>query len=375
MKTFLSPTRPLKVCVVAPSLAKVGGQSRQAARLLKGLSSEPLVETAFIPHDPRLTGPYRMLQRIKFIRTLVTSMRYWAILAVQLRTYDVVHVFSASYYSYLLSAAPAILMGKLYGKRVVLNYRSGEAEDHLRRWPLTTLPVMRCADRIIVPSAYLVGVFAKFGLKAQAIFNTVELDAFSFRARTPLTPKFLCSRSLEPLYNVENVIRAFRLIQQEYPEAALTIAGDGSQRQELERLTIRLDLQHVQFVGYVPFERMPTLYDNHDIHLIGNDLDNMPAAVIESGATGIALVTTNAGGIPHLVTHEESALIVDTGDYVGLAREALRLLRDPELALRLADSARANVQQFTWLRVREQWLDLYGELYETGRHSPRGMGG
>ena len=112
----------------------------------------------------------------------------------------------------------------------------------------------------------------------------------------------------------------------------------------------------------LPFEQMPDLYDAHDLYLIGNDIDNMPAAVTESCATGIALVTTNAGGIPYLVKHEESALIVNCGDYAGLAREAMRLLQDPELARRLAHNARRNAQQFTWETVRDQWLQLYQSL-------------
>src|SRR5260221_4095830 len=88
----------------------------------------------------------------------------------------------------------------------------------------------------------------------------------------------------------------------------------------------------------------------------------MPAAVTESCGCGILLVTTNAGGIPYLVKHEESALIVNCGDYAGLARHAIRLLEDHDLAQRLAVNARARAQQFTWEKVRDQWLKLYHEL-------------
>jgi len=358
----MSQAEKIRVCLVAPSLDIYGGQARQAVRLLTAFGQEESLATGFIPHNPRLPEPLRWLQQIKYVRTVTTTLLYWWLLLTQLWRYDIVHVFSASYYSYLLSAGSAILVGKLYGKKVILNYRSGEAEDHLQNWPLTTKPIMRLADRIIVPSGYLVDIFAKFDLKAEAIFNIVELDRFRFRDRAPLKPKFLCSRLLEPLYNVGNVIRAFHLIQQQYPDASLTIAADGWQRGELEQLARDLKLRNTEFLGFVPFEKMPDLYDAHDLYLIGNDIDNMPAAVTESCATGIALVTTNAGGIPYLVKHEESALIVNCGDYQGLAREALRLLADPELARRLAHHARANAKQFTWEHVRDQWLKLYHEL-------------
>jgi glycosyltransferase involved in cell wall biosynthesis len=123
-----------------------------------------------------------------------------------------------------------------------------------------------------------------------------------------------------------------------------------------------LRLDSVTFRGFVPFDQMPALYDAHDVHLIANDIDNMPAAITESCATGIIIVTTDAGGIPYVVENGRSALIVRCGDVAGLAGEALRALRNPELSRTLARNARDRAQDFTWPRVRGQWLALYHEL-------------
>ncbi len=370
MTEAMSQSEKIRVCLVAPSLDIYGGQARQAVRLLTAFSHEPLLATGFIPHNPRLPGPLRKLQQIKYVRTMVTTLHYWLLLLTKVWRYDIVHIFSASYFSYLLSVVPAILISKLYGKRVILNYRSGEAEDHLQHWPLTTKPVMQLADRIVAPSGYLVDVFTRFGLPAEAIFNIVELDRFRFRTRIPLQPKFLCCRLLEPLYNVGLVLRAFQLIQQAYPQASLTIAGDGSQRAELEQLAQTLGLRHVAFRGIVPFEQMPQLYNEHDVCLIGNDIDNMPATILEACANGLPVVTTDAGGIPYLVKHEVSALLVPCGDYAGLAREACRLLEDPELAQLIARQAHLVAQQCTWENVRGQWLKLYMDLMQS-QSAPR----
>ena len=352
----------LRLCLIAPSLDITGGQSRQAAKLLAAYADEPSLVTDFIPHNPRLPEALRWMQQIKYVRTVVTTLWYWALLLMKCWRYDVLQVFSASYYSYLLSVAPAILIGKLYGKRVILNYRSGEAEDHLQHWPLTTKPVMRLADRIVVPSGFLVDVFARFGLRAQTIANSVELERFPFRERSPLQPKFLCTRLFEPLYNIGNVIRAFHLIQQQLPEATLTLAGDGSQRAALEQLVSELGARDVTFRGFVKFEDMPALYDAHDVYLMANDIDNMPATILESNACGLPVVTTDAGGIPYIVAHEQTALLVRCGDYENLARQALRLFTEPDLTARLAQNGLVNAQQYTWLAIRDQWLGLYQEL-------------
>jgi len=360
--TPVSTASKIRVCMAAPSLDFYGGQAIQSVRFMRALGAEPELEIGFIPHNPRLPRPLRWLQRVKYVRTGVTTLYYLLLLLWRLPRYDVIQVFSASYWSYLLSVMPPLLVAKLYRKKIILNYRSGEAEDHLRRWPRTTVPFMRRMDAIVVASGYLVDVFAKFGLQTRSIFNIVDIERFRYRERAVLEPRFLSCRLLEPLYNVGNVIRAFRLIKDEVPDATLTIAADGSQRAQLEKLVIDLKLDSVTFRGFVPFDQMPDLYDAHDVHLIGNDIDNMPGAITESCATGIIIVTTDAGGIPYIVQNGRSALIVPRGDVAGLAREALRALRDPELSRNLARNARERAQDFTWPRVRGQWLALYHEL-------------
>jgi glycosyltransferase involved in cell wall biosynthesis len=355
----------LRVLIVAPSLDILGGQSRQAARLMEALKQEQTIEIGFVPHNPAAARPFRWLQKIKYLRTIVTSVLYWSMLLMRVRHYDIIHIFSASYYSYLLSVAPAMVIGKLFGKKVILNYRSGEAEDHLSRWRLTAVPTMRLADIIVVPSGYLVDVFAKFGQRAQSIFNIVELDRFRFRERRPLRPVFLASRLLEPLYNVGCVLRAFALIQQKFPNATLTIAGEGWMRAELEELAETLGLRNVTFAGRVAFENMPDLYDSADIYLNGTNIDNMPSSLTECFASGLPVITTNAGGIPYIIKHEVSGLMVNCNDHRAMAESAVRLLEDDgALAARLSRNAYQTCRQYTWPAVRDQWLNLYFTLRE-----------
>ncbi|MBA2527271.1 MAG: glycosyltransferase family 4 protein [Pyrinomonadaceae bacterium] len=353
---------PVRVLIVAPSLDILGGQSRQAVRLMTGLEQESSLEIDFLPHNPRLPRLLRSLQRLKYMRTLATTLYYWLLLLIRVRRYDIIHIFSAAYYSYLLAAAPAILVSRLFGKKCILNYRSGEAEDHLRNWRLTAVPIMRLADVIITPSGYLVEMFARFGLHAWAIYNIVELDRFRYRERRPLRPIFLVSRLLEPLYNVACVLRAFAIIQNRYPEASLTVAADGWLRPDLEKLADDLKLVNTKFIGFVPFEKMPEMYDAADIYLTATDLDNMPSSITECMASGVPVVTTDAGGIPYIVKHEETCLMIARNDHDAMAASAFRLLDDDELAVQIARRAREASRKFTWTAVKDEWLKLYGEL-------------
>ena len=234
---------PVRVLIVAASLDILGGQAVQAERLIRHLQNEPSLRVGFLPINPRLPGILRKLQSIKYVRTVTTSILYFLNLLREVRKYDVIHIFSASYLSFLIAPTPAILVSKLYGKKIVLNYHSGEAEDHLRRWPRSTIPILNFVDKVVVPSEYLVRVFAKFGIEACAIFNIIDLDRFVFRERNPLRPVFLSNRNLEAHYGVDCVLRAFAYIQRAIPEAVFTVVGDGSQREALENLATELQLQ------------------------------------------------------------------------------------------------------------------------------------
>ena len=352
----------LRVLIAAPSLDILGGQSRQAIRLREGLSREPDLDVGFVPHNPRLPGVLRSLQSIKYVRTVVTTLYYIMLLLWRVRQYDIIHIFSASYYSYSLSVIPALFIARLYGKKSILNYRSGEAEDHLENWR-TAVPTIRWADEVVAPSGYLVDVFARHGLQARAIHNIVELDRFSFRERHPLRPVFLTSRLLEPLYNVPCVLRAFAIIQQHYPEATLTVAADGYLRADLEALARELKLRNCEFIGFVPFDKMPALYDAADIYLSATNIDNMPSSLTESMASGLNVVTTDGGGaIPYIMTNEETGLIVNRDDHEALAAAAIRLLEDNEFALKLVRNAHESSKKFTWPYIRNEWLNVYREL-------------
>jgi len=351
----------LRVLIVAPSLDILGGQAVQAARLMKRLQDEPSLEIGFLPINPRLPGVMRKLQAIKYVRTVVTSIWYVASLLARVRQCEVIHIFSASYFSFVLAPTPAILIAKLYGKKIVLNYHSGEAEDHLTRWP-SAVRTLRLVDEIAVPSEYLVRVLARFGLPARAIYNTIEAEAFRFRERDRLRPVFLSNRNLESHYGVDTVLRAFSIIQKRIADASLTIAGDGSQRRALEHLARELGLQHIEFKGQVDHSQIRTLYDAADIYLNGSFVDNQPLSLLEAFACGLPVVTTNAGGIPDIVTHERSGLMIQCGDYEGLAEAALRLLDDTALAGRIVSQARAECAKYGWDAVREQWLELYETL-------------
>jgi glycosyltransferase involved in cell wall biosynthesis len=351
----------IRILLVAPSLDILGGQSVQATRLLACLRREPSLQVDFQPINPRLPGPLASLQRIKFVRTLVTFALYVSQLSVRAWRYDVLHVFSAAYTSYMLWSLPALFFAKLYSKIIVLNYRDGQAEDHLRNWK-TALPTLRRMDAIVSPTPYLVDVFAKFGMRIRSISNIIDIGKFKHRDRLKLAPVFLHNRILEPLYNIPCALRAFQIVQRRYPEARLTIAHDGPSRAELEDLAKRLELRNTEFIGRVPHSKIADLYDAADIYLTSPDFDCMPGSILECFASGLPVVATNAGGIPYIATDGETALLIPCDDHEAMSRAAIRLLEDPELVGRLTRNALEECKKYEEDNVRRQWKQMYEQL-------------
>jgi glycosyltransferase involved in cell wall biosynthesis len=85
----------------------------------------------------------------------------------------------------------------------------------------------------------------------------------------------------------------------------------------------------------------------------------MPTSVLEAFASGMPVVSTEAGGVPAILTHEVHGLLAPLADHQALADRVLRLLEAPDYARKLARAAYATCKAYTWQNVREQWLSVY----------------
>lgn len=190
--------------------------------------------------------------------------------------------------------------------------------------------------------------------------NIVDFSIFRYRDRRAYQPKILVTRHLEKLYDVESVVRAFRLIQASHPEASLHIAGVGSQEKRLRKLVDDWALRSVYFLGHVAHEDMPAISDQCDILLNGTRVDNFPASLLEASASGLIVVSTKAGGIPFIYEDGKNAILVDPGDWQGLAAGVERVLNDPSWARQLAAEAAQLCRQCDWRNVRPLLYRSYG---------------
>jgi L-malate glycosyltransferase len=348
----------LRVAIVAASLRYVGGQSVQADLLLRNWHNDPAVEARFIPIDPPLPRPLTWVEGVPGLRTVVRLPFYVRVLWRGLKDVEIAHIFSASYWSFLIAPVPAWMVARARRKKVLIHYHSGEARDHLSRFRTARL-VLKKVDRLVVPSGYLVDVFEEFGLKAQAIPNIVDPAQYCFRVRKPLRAHLLCTRGFHPHYSVDVVVRAFAEVQRVFPEARLDLVGQGPGEAEIRNLVRELRLSGVNFAGVASRQEIGRFYDQADIFINASRLDNMPVSILEAFSSGTPVVSTAPEGMRYLVEHQRTGLLSDPGDARVLADNVIRLLSDSGLASRLASNAYEEVRRYRWSVVRQQWLEVY----------------
>jgi len=356
----------LRVAIVAASPRYVGGQSVQAGLLLKHWADDPQVHATFIPVDPQFPRGLRWVGRLPGLRTLVRTPFYLTALWRGLGDVGVAHIFSASYSSFLVAPMPAWTVARLRGKKTLIHYHSGEARDHLRSsWVARS--VLKRVDRVVTPSGYLVDVFREFGLQADPVPNLVDFSQFAYRERKPLRPHLICTRGFHGYYCVDVVVKAFAQVQKEFPDAQLDLVGRGPLEAQIRQLVTDLQLSNVNFCGVVSRDEIGNYYDRADIFINASRLDNMPVSVLEAFASGTPVVSTAPEGMRYLVEHGRTGLLSEPGEAPALAENVLRLLRDPLLAARLSTNGFAQLRQYRWDTVREQWLSIYGALVPARR--------
>lgn len=353
-----------KVAVIGPLPPPSGGmanQCRQLRRLMEadGISMEMVRTNA--PYQPAWVG------RIPVLRAGVRLLPYlWSLWRAAGRN-QVFHIFANSGWAWHLFAAPAIVIGRLRGVRIIVNYRGGNAEPFLRSTVPYVTKMLASVDRLVTPSGFLKDVFARFGLQSQVVSNIVDLTRFGARERGSTdAPHLIVTRNLEPIYDIPMAIRAYARVRERYPAARLTVAGTGPERARCESLARELGVADgVSFAGRIDNDQIPELYAGADIALNPSTVDNMPISILEAYASGVPVVTTDVGGIPYIAFHDRTALLVSPGDDEAMAASACRLLGDPELVDRLVEAGQTEARSYDWLNVKEQWLAVYRGVLDT----------
>jgi len=147
------------------------------------------------------------------------------------------------------------------------------------------------------------------------------------------------------------LIAACHLLKQRGEDFVCTIIGGGPDEPALRQQIKEYGLQdQTELLGARPHPEIVTAYRQHDLFVLASvvtpdgDRDGIPVVLMEAGAAGLPLVSTDVSGIPELVRHGETGWLVPPGDSNALADAIAALAADPALCMRLGQNARALVE-------------------------------
>lgn len=344
----LHKIRKPTICIAAPFPPPYGGMAIQADKLSNALEQSGW-QVFRAPVNQHFSSRMGWAKNTPLLRAAFRTAIFLNALNKILNKCNVVYLFSGFFNYFFLVSAPTILLTKARKKRIIMSARGGAAGNYFHRYSTLMRPFIRILDAVTAPSEFLAMELVKtFNIPVKIVPNIVDTHQFKYRERSSFRPNLLFPRNLEPIYNAACAIRAFARIRCACPDAVLSIAGDGSERQSLELLCRNLGvIEAVVFMGQVPHSQMQTVYDSHDILINSSNVDNFPGAIIEAFAAGLPVVTTSAGGIPFIVKHEVTGLLIETDNDNALAESVIRLIQNQPLARRLASEARKTCFEYS----------------------------
>lgn len=236
----------------------------------------------------------------------------------------------------------------------------GNLSFRLKKNPMLCKMIFKYSLHNVSPSFFLMNEFKAAGYNDVVyIPNAIEWENYPFLERKKAAPALLWVRSFAKIYNPLMAVEVFALLKHKYPEAKLCMVGpekDGSLSEARQRAkALNAD---VVFTGKMPKMDWINLSTDYSIFINTTHFDNMPVSVIEAMSLGLAVVSTNVGGIPFLAENGKDSLLLPDNDRDGMVKAIERLIEDSNLYLEITCNARNKSEQFAWQKVKLQWLTI-----------------
>jgi glycosyltransferase involved in cell wall biosynthesis len=209
----------------------------------------------------------------------------------------------------------------------------------------------------IAPSKFLYDIFKAEGFNNTKIIpNAIQMENYPFKKREDFQPKLLWVRRFQKRYNPVMALEVLFLLKKDYPNAKLCMVGpdkDGTMK-TCKKFAAKNQLD-IEFTGKLKKKAWAKLSKNYDFFINTTNIDNTPISVIEAMSLGLAVVSTNVGGMPVLIKNNEDGVLVPVNNAQHMAAEIDKLIKNPEKAQSLTENARKKVEHFSWEKVKTDW--------------------
>jgi glycogen(starch) synthase len=249
-------------------------------------------------------------------------------------------------------AYPAPLLATLHGEWPTGNNALAKHILGVAKW------VVGCSAAILDKGRQLVPEITS---RSSVIYNGLEVPSLLPRPLPTETPRLLCLGRLSPEKGFDVAVTAFASLANRFPHAHLVIVGEGPERIRLERQISELGLTHrVELTGGVLPDQVPALLNTVTAVLLPSRQESFGLVALEAALMARPVVATRVGGLPEVVVHKQTGLLVENENSEALAEAVAALLTHPTTAAQMGQSARLRAHQvFSW----EQHVNAYDALY------------
>lgn len=304
------------------------------------------------------TATNRNNRALRFVDLALSCIRHMA-------ATDVAYVEVYSGNSFLVADLASRLVRRSPNTKLIMAMHGGALPEFIQRHPAWVKTVLSRGDVVVAPSTFLTEAARTIGIEAEVVPNVVQLSDYDPPSRGALRPRLFWMRSFHPIYDPLQAIKVLKKVREVRPDATLVMGGtDRGLEGEARRLASELGLgDAVEFAGYLDAAAKRQRFSENDIYLNTNLVDNTPVAVLEACANGQVVVSTDVGGIPHLLSHEHTALLAPAGDTDSLAASVLRLLNDANLVRCLRANGQALAESCSWPSVYRRFEEVFRRLH------------
>lgn len=289
-------------------------------------------------------------------------------------------IFTSAHFSFIEKGV-MVIVAHLSNKFVVLSPRSGLILDDLQqskfmRWYIPF--VLRQCNIIMCQSKSWKHTYQAISHLPDSRFVVIPnwLDADSYRylrdfkyKTNDKTVSYLFLGWLERYKGIYDLVHAVAQFKTELEGSRFIICGKGSEETAVKELVHKHNLDTIfEFRGWVFGKQKNQALAESDVFILPSHREGMPNALLEAMATGLAVVSTKVGGIPEVITHNDTGLLVDSGDIEQLGLSLVRLHYDSAKRTSLGKHAQAYILKQhdinnVWVNVHKIFTSINnGEL-------------
>lgn len=237
---------------------------------------------------------------------------------------------------------------------------------------------LQSADWVTAPSRatleYAHKLVPTCASRSSVIYNAIQVPVLPPEPLPFDPPRLLYLGRLSPEKRVDLALDALASLVSQHPSIQLLIAGDGPERERLELQTIALGLRdHVQFLGWVAPGNVPKLINSATLIILASEREAFGLSALEAAFMARPVVAARRGGLPEVVEHGSTGLLVDELDAPHLVEAIAWLLEHPESASRMGKAARTRARTaFNWTDCVDAYETLYEKIVKAhDKHPPK----